>query len=372
MWCLRRKFLSNKMDGAMNQAGIIVQCLDAPDKRTNFHSNAVENDADAQQERISYGENRNVNLQFDDTVVDDHEFNVGKHAQHDANHHHHHVPESYDGYIQFIPLFRIIRQRQRWGEKQERPHSDFSDTFIDLFFVAAAYNLGWILCDSLSSAGLLYFLGCFLPLQQLWTHNIYFDSRFYYSTPDILHQLHEKAGLIALSTAILSIRPVTVMSNPSRYIDMFVFSVGLVCTYLLSIFRHIEVMIYTRYCERKRTEQKNDNSATNATAEFSEMLTALYPEAFGSSARQLGLEIIPFAFYLVATIYSGIKYYGNSTGGLADSGVRRDVAGEVSSDEHYEPDHVPIALLLGGAVSCVLWGWYLYLFRIQRTPNARE
>jgi hypothetical protein len=42
-----------------------------------------------------------------------------------------HAPEK------MMPLFSRPKQRQRWGDHQAHPHTDWSDVFFDLFFVAA-------------------------------------------------------------------------------------------------------------------------------------------------------------------------------------------------------------------------------------------
>jgi hypothetical protein len=36
-----------------------------------------------------------------------------------------------------MPLFSRPKQRQRWGDNQVHPHTDWGDIFFDLFFVAA-------------------------------------------------------------------------------------------------------------------------------------------------------------------------------------------------------------------------------------------
>ena len=36
-----------------------------------------------------------------------------------------------------MPLFSRPKQRQRWGDNQAHPHTDWGDIFFDLFFVAA-------------------------------------------------------------------------------------------------------------------------------------------------------------------------------------------------------------------------------------------
>jgi len=53
-------------------------------------------------------------------------------------------------------LYSPPRQRQRWGDRQMHPHKNWGDIFFDLFYVAAAYNLGNLLRIDPSPRGLLY------------------------------------------------------------------------------------------------------------------------------------------------------------------------------------------------------------------------
>ena len=45
--------------------------------------------------------------------------------------------EHHDGLEQEFPLYSRPVQRQRWGEEQPHPHTNWGDTFFDLFYVAA-------------------------------------------------------------------------------------------------------------------------------------------------------------------------------------------------------------------------------------------
>lgn len=36
-----------------------------------------------------------------------------------------------------MPWYRPPRQRQRWGQEQAIPHTEWGDIFFDLFYVAA-------------------------------------------------------------------------------------------------------------------------------------------------------------------------------------------------------------------------------------------
>ena len=57
-------------------------------------------------------------------------------------HHHHSTSSS-------VPFYAPPLQRQRWGDDHVLPHVDWGDIFFDLFYVAAAYNLGGLLISFL-------------------------------------------------------------------------------------------------------------------------------------------------------------------------------------------------------------------------------
>ena len=60
-------------------------------------------------------------------------------------------------------MYSLPRQMQKWNEKQHLPHVNWGDLFFDLFYVAAAYNLGALLKADPTPRGLLYFFALFLP-----------------------------------------------------------------------------------------------------------------------------------------------------------------------------------------------------------------
>ena len=78
---------------------------------------------------------------------------------------------------------------------------------------------------SLSREGFLYFVGLFGPILTEWLTRMQFDARFSWGD-DPWHRLFELLHLCFLATAVVHIRPVDNMSNPSEYSDMFGFSLG--------------------------------------------------------------------------------------------------------------------------------------------------
>ena len=118
---------------------------------------------------------------------------------------------SYHPGVGLIPLFAPPRQRQKWGDTQVLPRTNWGDIFFDLWFVAAAYNVGNIIVASPTGTGLLYFIGTFLPLIIKWQEKTYYDSR-YATDDDLFHRFFEVAVLLVVSTAVVHVRPVEFMS----------------------------------------------------------------------------------------------------------------------------------------------------------------
>jgi hypothetical protein len=105
-----------------------------------------------------------------------------------------------------------------------------------------AYNLGNVLREDPTKRGLLYLLGCFLPLLNLWHLKMYYDSR-YYAGDDVWHRLYEIFTIAAIGTAVVHIRPVALLENPENNVDMFAFCSGLVVANILAAGRLFEVMV---------------------------------------------------------------------------------------------------------------------------------
>jgi len=127
----------------------------------------------------------------------------------------------------------------------------------DLFYVAAAYNLSSIIRESPTPEGLLYFCGCFFAVLWMWLDKMYYDSRFY-TLDDVWHRIFEVAVLVVLATAVLHIRPVPFMETPSKYVDMFSFSLACVLGNVLTIVRYIEIYLLVDGEEAARKSARRD------------------------------------------------------------------------------------------------------------------
>jgi hypothetical protein len=157
-------------------------------------------------------------------------------------------------------------------------------------------NLGNLLREDPTARGLLYLSGCFLPLMNLWTFKMFFDARYLVQGNDVFHQCYDMTALLALATAALHIRPVTILSNPVNNFDMFVFTISVFLAECLGLGRLLEIAL----CQRIfHTE-------------------GLYPEAFFAVRREALHAMPTVLFYMAAVIYLAVQYnfgHRNDNGG---------------------------------------------------------
>jgi hypothetical protein len=245
-----------------------------------------------------------------------------------------------------VLLYSPIRQRQKWGDTQVLPRVNWGDLFFDLFYVAATYNVSFILVDQVSGTGLLYAMGTFLPVMGLWMDKMYFDSRFAYED-DLFHRLFEICILVVLATAVLHIRSVDVMSHPETNISMFVFCLSLVLNRVFILARSGEIYFF-------------------GLGQTKILKTV--------AVRDMRRAAISSSLYLAAAIVAGVEYYGkqgqngndnnsnnnnNSTydsgserRGLADAAVVEDeIYAGYQASTSFGVNHIPISLCLAGILS---------------------
>lgn len=213
---------------------------------------------------------------------------------------------------------------------------NWGDLFFDLFYVAAAYNLGIVVLESPTLTGLLYFCGLFWAVLYMWLDKMFYDSRFY-TQDDIWHQFFEVGVLVVLATAVLHIRPVEFMSNPSKYVDTFAFSLTCVVANLCTIWGHVEIYFWV--------------DGGN--------------EAKLSARRDMINKVFPTIFYLAAAIVAGMEYYSNPSENDQDGGGYRSLADEngteadssytSSSSSSYQTTNVPIWLICGASAASIVW-----------------
>lgn len=223
---------------------------------------------------------------------------------HPSSDHHHNSHTSHAAHdaddTDDIPCYTPPRQRQRWGDTQIAPHTNWGDIFFDLFYVAAAYNLGNVLlADPTLKTGIFTTAGLFLPVLNLWYYKTFYDSRFYYRD-DYYHRGYEIIVLLALATTVSHIRPGSIMLQPSKYEDMFLYSVGLSATFIFSMTRYIEVILCRYWLPSSHS--------------------GLHPETRYAARNDFVSNVPPLLCYLAAAIYSGTQYFSNTAANRNDDG----------------------------------------------------
>jgi len=273
----------------------------------------------------------------------------GDHDVHhdDHGHDHHHSEECH--------FYTRPRQRQKWGESQAHPHTNFNDLFFDLFYVAAAYNLGSLIRASPTSLGFLYFMGCFYPIMMLWFQKTMYDSRFDAGN-DLYHKMYEFFVLLVLATTVLYIRPVAYLSTPSANEDMLVFATCITLSCFLAMGRCVDVI-------------------RNVDGE---------PCAKKQGAYDLKVFGVMAVFYIAATVLAALDYFDggssdDSYGATSDAattdtnsteGIRRALA---AAGDYGDTNHIPIILLVVGSLMYNV-GTIIAVFRssIFRNFNPQE
>ena len=284
-------------------------------------------------------------------------------SEHLSQPHHSHNP-----HIGEISFYVPPHQRQRWGDTQVAPHTNWGDLFFDVFYVAAAYNLGNMLKDTPSQQGLLYTAGIFFPIMNVWSFKVYYDSRYYYVN-DYYHRIYEIFFLCTIATMILHIRSYEVLSHPSQYPDMFVFCVSVTTAFTLALGRNLEIIICFKFFQRSAS--------------------GLHIEAYHSAVRDFCGYIFAHLCLIAATLYSGIQYFSetseNHTYDLnsSNSTTAYNVTNEtetvqVNADHHRflaesgtsadtkymsnPPDNIPIWLLLGAVFASCAWFFIIVVY----------
>ena len=204
-------------------------------------------------------------------------------------HHHHDVNHKHSTETSY---YAPPHQRQRWGDTQVAPHTNWGDLFFDVFYVAAAYNLGNMLKDTPSKQGLLYTAGIFFPIMNVWSFKVYYDSRFYYVN-DYYHRIYEIFFLCTIATMILHIRSYEELSHPNQYPDMFIFCLSVTTAFTLALGRYVEIIICFKCFERYSS--------------------GLHIEAYYSALRDLSGHLGAHMCVVAATIYSGIQYFHDAS-----------------------------------------------------------
>jgi hypothetical protein len=180
-----------------------------------------------------------------------------------------------------LVLYSPPLQRQRWGETQILPRVNWGDLFFDLFYVAAAYNISNIIVASPSRFGFLYSVGTYWPLHGFGFHKTYYDARFVFDKEDAFHRLFQILHFVVLSVAVLAIRPVYIMAIPTKYPNMFVFSLALTMDRFMAVSRYAEVYFFG---------------------------VGEQPALKQTGLREAMFSLIPLPFYLASAALAGLDF----------------------------------------------------------------
>jgi hypothetical protein len=142
----------------------------------------------------------------------------------------------------FIPWYAPPMQRVFYGKPQVLPHVNWGDLFFDLFFVAAAYNLGAMLISAMNPddwlRGLIYFVGIFGALYQTWYNDLAFSSR--YTVLDHVHRLIGGMKFFSVAIAIMFIKQLSFMSDP-KSVETLAFLIAIVSESIINLFLNVDV-----------------------------------------------------------------------------------------------------------------------------------
>lgn len=202
-----------------------------------------------------------------------------------------------------------------------------------------------ILVETPSGLGLLYALGTFFSVQQIWALKMGYDARFVVED-DLCHRFFEIAALAALASAVVHIRPVEMLSDPSHHLAMFGFSLSMVVVQVLQILRYVEL-----YFAGKGERQVLKTS----------------------SKREGGMLAMLLVLQIAATVIAGMAYFGDDhddrirrLAEVAATTTTNSTTGDEEETSNYEAatetsvTNVPIWLSLLVPVSY----WAILTFRV--------
>ncbi|KAL7544786.1 hypothetical protein ACHAWF_008149 [Thalassiosira exigua] len=145
-----------------------------------------------------------------------------------------------------LPWYSPPVQRQLWGAEHVLPHVNWGDLFFDLFYVAAAYNMGVQLMGDVSGdhgwlRGIIYFVGAFGTLWRMWEQSMHHEAR--YTSVDYAHRFFEVVRYLFVATAVLHVKPMELQMDP-KSAETLLFSGAALCEGFMQLLLCIEL-----YCK---------------------------------------------------------------------------------------------------------------------------
>ena len=159
------------------------------------------------------------------------------------------------------------------------------DLFFDLFYVAAAYNLGIMLISSLNAQdylrGIIYFVGIFGSLFITWETEVFYASR--YAVMDYSHRLFEVIRFIFVANAVINIQPIGELSDTFNEPTSFYLTLAI----LLESLMHLGLNVELYY------KAQGDRVAIQI-----------------HTARKIKHQLLPTSFvYFIAVVAAGVMYW---------------------------------------------------------------
>jgi len=144
-----------------------------------------------------------------------------------------------------IPFYSRPAQRQMWDDDQVLPHVNWGDLFFDLFYVAAAYNLGVMLIDAGGKdewgRGIVYFIAMFGPIYNIWRNDVVHSSR--YTLLDYVHRFVDVVRFLCVALAVGAIKPLTHISDQKSG-ETLTYTAAIFLESLIQVLIHLEVYYY--------------------------------------------------------------------------------------------------------------------------------
>lgn len=242
-----------------------------------------------------------------------------------------------------VPWYNRPVQRQRWDDDQVLPHINWGDLFFDLFYVAAAYNLGGMLISAMNTTdwpkGVVYFIGIFGPLYNIWENDVVYSSR--YTLVDYAHRLIAVVRFFCVCFAVLSIKPIHLLGD-KKSVETFCLTFSLFLESIMQLGLHAELYFYgegdrmaiKNHTYRKIVSQFVPVSLTYAAAALiagiSFFSAESHDEAYDHGHSKESSS--SYGKYEDDHGYNSSDYYNSST--TADYYQNDDHVGDYDNDDH--------------------------------------
>jgi hypothetical protein len=158
---------------------------------------------------------------------------------------------------------------------------------LSIYSVAAAYNLGAMLISSMNShdwpRGIVYFIGIFGPLYNMWEDDLFYSSR--YTVVDHCHRLGDVIRFFFVAVTVLHIKPLEYLSDESS-VEAFCITLSMFLDKVMHLIMNVELYLYAH---GDRTAIQNHTK------------------------RKIFHQLLPTnLIYLVATIVAGYLHFGTT------------------------------------------------------------